>query len=185
MRVLLGELAPRRGSPSENFGRLGELLEGRSVDLAVFPELFATGYALGDRVHRLALGPEDPARAGLGALSRSSRIAIVLGAPLVSPDRPGEVENAALAFDPDGTEGRQAKRYLPAFGPFEEGQFFSPGARSRPLLLAGHSVGLAVCYDAFFPEVFRELALAGAELLVIISASPVTSRRLFEKVLPA
>ena len=46
-------------------------------------------------------------------------------------------------------------------------------------------VGLEICYDAFFPEVSRDLAVAGAELLVVVSAGPITSRSLFEKVLPA
>ncbi|MCI4369654.1 MAG: carbon-nitrogen hydrolase family protein [Thermoplasmata archaeon] len=57
--------------------------------------------------------------------------------------------------------------------------------RSQAVHISGRPVGLLICYDAFFPEVSRELALAGAELLIVISASPVTSRRLFEKVLAA
>jgi predicted amidohydrolase len=77
------------------------------------------------------------------------------------------------------------KRYLPNFGPFEEGLAFSPTDSSQPVELRGHRLGVEICYDVFFPEVARELALGGAELLVNVSASPVTSRRLFEKLLPA
>ncbi|HEY6237984.1 MAG TPA: carbon-nitrogen hydrolase family protein, partial [Thermoplasmata archaeon] len=52
-------------------------------------------------------------------------------------------------------------------------------------LFRDHRVGLEICYDVFFPEITRSLALRGAELLTAISASPVTSRRLFDRILPA
>ncbi len=77
------------------------------------------------------------------------------------------------------------KRYLPTFGPFEEGAHFTPTDESQPVPVAARSVGLEICYDVFFPEVSRTLALAGAELLVVISASPVTSGRMFSRLLPA
>jgi predicted amidohydrolase len=77
------------------------------------------------------------------------------------------------------------KRYLPNFGPFEEGVPFTAGDESHALPLGPHRAGLQVCYDTFFPEVTRALALDGAELIVVVSASPVTSGPLFERLLPA
>ncbi len=44
---------------------------------------------------------------------------------------------------------------------------------------------MVVCYDLFFPELVRSYALSGAEAIVCISASPVTSRDFFEKLIPA
>jgi predicted amidohydrolase len=79
----------------------------------------------------------------------------------------------------------QVKRYLPTFGPFDEGAQFTAAESSEPAPLAAHRVGLQICYDTFFPEVSRTLALGGAELLVVISASPVTSGRMFGRLLPA
>jgi predicted amidohydrolase len=107
-----------------------------------------------------------------------------VGAPFAGP-RPGEVQNVALLAAGGAEVAVQAKRYLPNYGPFEEGVPFSPGSSSRVLPLGGRRLGVGICYDAFFPEIFRGLALDGAELLAIPSAAPVTSRRLFEKVLPA
>ncbi|MFI5415013.1 MAG: carbon-nitrogen hydrolase family protein, partial [Candidatus Lutacidiplasmatales archaeon] len=69
--------------------------------------------------------------------------------------------------------------------PFEEGSVFTPTETSAPAELGEERLGLSICYDAFFPEVSRELALDGATMFVCVSAAPVTSRRLFEKVLPA
>jgi 5-aminopentanamidase len=187
MRLVLGELAPVRGRPEANVTRLEKAVRSTRADLAIFPELFLTGYQVGDRVHGLALPAAggDPATRALSELARASAAAIVVGAPVASADRPGEVENAALLFAPDGSVARQGKRYLPNFGPFEEALAFSPTGTSRPLPVGRHRVGLEICYDVFFPEIARELALGGASLLVNISASPVTSRRLFERLLPA
>ncbi len=185
MRVLLAQLAPVRGRLPENLARLAAVVRSVPADLYVFPELFLAGYAPGDRVHRLAVVPGDATTTELGTLARERGAGIVVGGPLASADRPGELHNAALFAAPDGTLSSQVKRFLPNFGPFEEASFYTPTSESRPVALGPHRVGLEICYDAYFPEVSRELALAAAVLLVVISAAPVTSRSLFEKVLPA
>ncbi|MGA8302870.1 MAG: carbon-nitrogen hydrolase family protein [Thermoplasmata archaeon] len=185
MRLLLAQLAPIPGDVSANVERIRAAVAAAPSDLAIFPELFLSGYRVGDRIHRMALREGDAPTAALRAIARESRATIVVGAPLASAERHGEVHNAAIAVRPDGEIHTQVKRYLPTFGPFEEGAHFTATDESRPVPVAARSVGLEICYDAFFPEVSRALALAGAELLVVISASPVTSGRLFERLLPA
>jgi predicted amidohydrolase len=185
MRLLLGQLAPARGEVDRNLERLEAAVRAARSDLAIFPELFLSGYGLGDRVHALSLRPGDRTIESLRRIARASAVTIVVGAPLALEGRHGEVENVALVVPPDGPVSSQSKRYLPNFGPFEEGLAYTPSDSSRPVEAGGHRIGLEVCYDVFFPEVSRDLALGGAEVLVNISASPVTSRRLFEKLLPA
>lgn len=185
MRLLLAQLAPRPGDVGGNVERIRSAVAAAPSDLAIFPELFLSGYRVGDRVHQLALREGDAPTAALRAIARESRATIVVGTPLVSTERQGEVQNAAIAVRPDGEVHTQVKRYLPTFGPFEEGAHYTPTDESRPVPVAARSVGLEICYDAFFPEVSRALALAGAELLVVISASPVTSGPLFARLLPA
>jgi len=184
-RLLLGQLAPAPGSTESNLDRIAAALRSAPSDLAVFPELFLSGYRVGDRFHHLALTPGDRAWDRLAALAREHSTTLVVGAPVRSEERKGELRNVALLFRPDGTAAAQVKRYLPTFGPFEEGVPFTPSDLSRPVPWGPHSLGLAICYDTFFPEIFRSLALAGADLLVVISASPVTSYALFSKLLPA
>jgi predicted amidohydrolase len=185
MRIVLAQLAPRAGDLPANLERLRSVVTEGPADLVVFPELYLSGYRIGDRVHRLALREGDATLAALRAIARESRATIVVGAPFASPRRPGEVQNTAVAVRPDGEVHVQVKRYLPTFGPFDEGSHFTPAEESEAKPLAAHSVGLQICYDAFFPEVSRALALGGAELLVVISASPVTSARFFARLLPA
>ncbi|MGI0131835.1 MAG: carbon-nitrogen hydrolase family protein [Thermoplasmata archaeon] len=185
MRVLLAQLAPRRGDLGANLERLARIVAGSRVDLAVFPELYLSGYLVGDRIHRLALASGDPMWTQLGALARQTGTAVAVGAPVALASRRGETLNAVLLATPDGEVRVQEKRYLPTYGPFDEGATFTPGDASRPLEVGHASIGFEVCYDAFFPEVSRALALGGADLLVVLSAAPVTSGPLFEKVLPA
>jgi predicted amidohydrolase len=185
MRILLAQLAPAPGDLARNVDRVGSVVRSAPCDLAVFPELFLSGYRVGDRLHRMALHDGDRSLSALSSVARETRTTIVVGAPMASRERAGEVHNAALAVIPDGEYRVQVKRYLPTFGPFEEGVPFTPTDQSSPVRLAGATAGLEVCYDVFFPEVSRELALGGAELLVAISAAPVTSRRLFDRLLPA
>ncbi len=185
MRIALAQLAPVPGEVARNVDRVAEVVRAARADLAVFPELFLSGYRVGDRLHRLALREDDGTTEALRALARETSTTVVLGAPLASTERRGELHNAALAFLPTEEFFVQVKRYLPTFGPFEEGVLFTATDQSRPVVVGSHAVGLEICYDTFFPEVSRQLALSGAELLCVLSASPVTSRRLFERLLPA
>ncbi|MGA7861492.1 MAG: carbon-nitrogen hydrolase family protein [Thermoplasmata archaeon] len=185
MHVLLAQLAPRRGDLEINLGRLAEVVRAHPADLYVFPELYLFGYAPGDRVHRLALVTGDDSIATLKGLASERHAGILVGAPWRSEERPGEVHNAALLADPDGSLQVQVKRFLPNFGPFEEATIYTPTDTSTPLTLGKHRLGVQICYDAYFPEVSRDLALRSAVLLVVLSAAPVTSKSLFEKVLPA
>ena len=185
MRLLLAELAPRPADAPSNARRIGEVLASATCDVAVFPELFLSGYRIGDRFHQVALHPSDSMMTTLSEIARVRRTPFVVGAPMQSSARAGEIHNAAVLFRPDGTVAQQTKRFLPTYGPFEEGSLFTATRESHPVELASQRVGLQICYDAFFPEVSRDLALEGAELLLIISSAPVTSRKLFEKVLPA
>ncbi len=184
-RLLLAQLAPVPGAVAANVDRIVTAVHGAPSDLAIFPELFLSGYRVGDRLHHLAVRPGDATWTRLSELARDQQTTLVVGAPVISQDRSGELQNVALVFRPDGSAGMQIKRYLPTFGPFEEGVPFTPTDESRPVPWGLHSLGLAICYDTFFPEIFRTLALAGAHLLVIISASPVTSHALFARLLPA
>lgn len=185
MRLALAQLAPVPGDVGQNLERVRATTRAAGADLTVFPELFLTGYRIGDRFHQLALHDGDETTEALRALARETKTTVVVGAPLASTERRGEVYNAAIAALASGELFVQVKRYLPTFGPFEEGALFTATDTSRPVSLGPSLVGLEVCYDTFFPEVSRQLALSGAELLVVISAAPVTSRRLFDRLLPA
>jgi predicted amidohydrolase len=170
----------------ENIRCMERCLEAApKADLMAFPELFLSGYNIGDRLHRLALSPERKEMARLKKLAAKNGCWLLVGAPYVNPSRRGETLNAALLIGPRGELHVQGKRYLPTFGPFDEGRLFSPAEDREVFPTPFGKAGLLICYEAFFPEVTRQLALNGADLLLVISASLLTSKALFEKLLPA
>ncbi len=186
MRLALAEVKPRARKVPENLCAMeGIINQAPHADLVAFPELYLTGYALGDTLHRLALSRDGKETATLLEISKRTRKWIVTGAPFQSPVRSGEVWNVALVAGPDGTLLVNGKRHLPNFGPFEEGLHFSAAEDGTVVETPFGRIGTLICYEVFFPEVARKLALKGVDLLLAISASPVTSRTLFEKLLPA
>ncbi|HEX2021629.1 MAG TPA: carbon-nitrogen hydrolase family protein, partial [Candidatus Thermoplasmatota archaeon] len=146
-----------------------------------------SGYALRDGLANAALDPDGPVVRDLARACADTGSALVVGAPVRAAR--GLVRNSLLFLTPDGSAGRYDKVYLPTFSLFEEDHFFQEGDR-LPVFdatLGGEKVrlGLSICYDLFFPEVTKALALAGADVLVCASASPTPSRLHFESVFPA
>lgn len=186
MRIALAEVRSRPGKVRENLCALeGVLAKAGRADLVAFPELHLSGYAIGDSVHSLSLGEGSPEFVILRETVSRRGCWVVVGTPFDNPERRGETLNAALAMGPSGEWSITGKRYLPTFGPFEEGLEFTPAGDRKAVVMPEARLGIEICYEVFFPEISRSLALEGAELILVISASPVTSRPLFEKLLPA
>lgn len=133
--------------------------------LVVFPELFASGYNIGDRVHDLAEPVDGPTAAALAAAAEESGVAILAGYPERAGDR---VYNAAMLIGPDGrTLANARKTHL--FGA-EEKRLFAPGETLTVARMGDTKLGILICYDVEFPEAVRALALQGAELIAVPTA---------------
>lgn len=184
----LVQARPVLGDVKANAARVLDALRRERAELVVFPELFLSGYALRDGWASCALDEDAPVVRDLAAACRDLGKTLVVGTPFKALAR-GVVHNSLLLFTPEGFAGRYDKVYLPTFSLFEEDQFFQEGARLPvfDVTLGGEKVrlGLTVCYDLFFPEVTKTLALKGADVLVCASASPSPSRVHFESVFPA
>ncbi len=189
-QAALVQARPVLGDVKANVARVVDALRRERADLVVFPELFLSGYAVKDGFAELALdvhAPEGPL-AELARACRETGKHLVVGAPTRGTAR-GVVHNSLLLLGPGGLVGRYDKVYLPTFSLFEEDLWFGEG-RSLPVFeatLGGEQVrlGLCICYDLFFPEVTKALALQGADVIVCASASPTPSRPHFEAVFAA
>ena len=146
-------------------------------DLYVFPELFLVGYTSQDLIYRLAMNLHSEPIEKLAKISVEKCCAIVMGFPELSDL--GYVYNSALiAFG--GNVYVYRKRHLPTFSMFDEHRWFKPyRGPIKPVDLGFARIGIAICYDMFFPEIFKTYALMGAQLMVVLSASPDTSVPLF------
>ena len=106
----------------------------------------------------------------LGRLA--AELGVVLVAPVFEEGAPGVLFNAALLYDADGTLlGRYRKNHIPDGPGYHEKYYFTPGDAGYPVWeTAFGRIGVGVCWDSWFPETARLLALGGADLLLFPTA---------------
>jgi len=185
LKVTLVQKEYSLGEKSKSLTLMEREIKSAKSDLVIFPELFLTGYGIKDRLHTEAETLEGPSVKALASLCKKQKKAIIFGMPRADVKVRGNIYNSAVMILPDGSVHCYDKWFLANFGPFEEKEFFTPG-RSLPVIQTPWGrFGLIICFDAFLPEITKAYALAGADCVVCISASPTTSRSFFEKILPA
>ena len=185
MKLHMPQRKSKLGKVDSNLKVILEEVERSDADLVIFPELFLTGYVIKDdtRSHALELDSE-PVKAIVDAAKDHGRT-VIFGMPEKSSRIRGQVHNTSVVAFPDGHVEAYRKIHMVNFGPFEEWQFFSPGKDLTMINVGGFRIGLIICYDLFFPELCRAYALAGADAVIGISASPSVTGPFFEKVMTA
>jgi beta-ureidopropionase len=99
---------------------------------------------------------------------------IVLVVPIYEEAMQGVYYNTTVVIDADGTNlGKYRKTHIPQVGPiFWEKYFFKPGNLGYPVFdTAVGKVGVVICYDRHFPEIYRILGLKGAQMVFNPSAT--------------
>jgi predicted amidohydrolase len=161
MRIGFFQFAPRFGRVDHNLEALAAAVSGVQADLVVAPELALSGYLFTCKreVEQMAEEVPGPATDRLTRASAEANCHVVVGLAERSGDR---LYNSAVLIGPRGVLGVYRKVHL--F--YEEKLYFSPGDRGFPLFdIRGVKVGLLVCFDHFFPEAARTLALQGAQII--------------------
>ena len=167
IRVSCIQFEPVFGAVAQNVARACDLIRAAATDgsaLVVLPELANTGYVFETAEEALALGEPVPDGASSRAwvsLARELGIHIVAGIT----ERDGDtLFNSALVTGPQGYVGTYRKAHLWD----RENLVFAKGNLGFPVFdTALGRVGVAICYDGWFPETFRQLALAGAEIVCV------------------
>lgn len=97
---------------------------------------------------------------------------IVLVISLFEKRAPGIYHNTAVVFDKDGTEaGRYRKMHIPDDPAYYEKFYFTEGDMGfKPIQTSVGKLGVLVCWDQWYPEAARLMALAGAEILIYPTA---------------
>lgn len=164
VRTTIVQGDPVLGNVAANFDDARTIVERareRGSDLVVFPELFLTGYHIGEDAEALAREASD----ALDDLRTSTDgITVVVGTPTVEGSA---IYNSAVVLDDGAVAGTYRKTHL--FG--VEHDVFASGQRLHTVETTVGTLGVEICYDVEFPEVARRLALEGAEFLVTISAN--------------
>lgn len=182
-KLALCQIAPKREDKAANLAKIEQLAtkaKEAGADLAVFPEMALTGYILSDQVYGLAEQIPGPSVAKVEEIARKTGIHIAFGMPEASEKAQATVFNTAVLVGPKGLVGKYRKMYLPTHSVFEEKRYFRAGYEPAAFQTELGGIGLTICYDVFFPEVFRLPRLKGAQLIICISASPAVRRSYFE-----
>src|SRR5215218_1154783 len=147
--------------------------------LVLTPELSICGYAAEDLFLRPAFvaACDDAVKTVARELAGLKGLHVVVGHPMGGDIRSKSVQvqrrfNAASVLSEGRVLETYAKRELPNYQVFDERRYFTPGQGICVFQVAGVSVGLLICEDAWFDEPGLLAKEAGAELLAVINASP-------------
>jgi NAD+ synthase (glutamine-hydrolysing) len=171
VRLALGQINTTVGDLDGNRERILQAIaeaQSAEADLVLLPELAVTSYPPEDLL--LRPGFIRAAEESLQEIARETRgIVALVGFPHFDRD----LYNACAVCAEGDVKAVYRKRFLPNYGVFDEDRYFAPARECLLLEFGGTLVGPTICEDMWQPgPPATELALAGAQLLTNISASP-------------
>jgi len=154
---------PQLGEKEKNISLLEELIfKGKDAQLLVIPELANSGYNFESKKQAFSLAENTANSVFLDFLidqAKKYNLFIVAG---LNEEDGGKLYNTSLLVDPNGLIGKYRKIHL--F--WNEFDFFERGNLGLPVFDIGITrIGMLICFDWIFPEVWRILALKGAEII--------------------
>ncbi|WP_298044939.1 carbon-nitrogen hydrolase family protein [uncultured Citricoccus sp.] len=164
MRIALAQILST-ADPQQNLMQVqakAAAAAAEGAQLVVFPE--ATMCRFGVRLDTIAEMTDGPWATAVKQIARAHNITIIAG--MFTPAADGRVNNTLLATGPSGDATYDKIHLYDAFDYFESYKV-NPGIEPTVVHINGVAVGLATCYDIRFPTLFQELALRGAELIVV------------------
>lgn len=170
LRLALAQFDFPVGAVAANAAKVGDLIARAAAGgaaLVAFPELALSGYPPED----LLLRPSFLAACAskMEALAASTHaVAAVVG----HPHSEGEVFNAASLLRDGRIECTAHKQVLPNYGVFDDKRYFRPGHETMISVIDGVTVAVLICEDVWEAEPAARAAAAGAQLLLVINASP-------------
>jgi predicted amidohydrolase len=170
MQIIACQLDIAWEDKAANHDRVRAMLAGASIKpgaLLVLPEMFATGFSM--HVETIAEPPDGPTHQFLAQLACQHHACVMGGVVTRASD--GRGRNDAVVFGPEGSlVTRYAKMHPFTFA--GETRHYQAGERIAQFAWHDFRVAPFVCYDLRFPEVFRQAARSGAELMVVIANWP-------------
>src|SRR4029450_2299908 len=155
----------------EEYARQAAAQEARGI---CFQELFYGPYfcqVQDKQFYSYAESVPGPTVERFGALAAELGLVMVL--PVYEQEQPGVLYNTPAGGDADGTYlGKYRKTHIPQVKGFWEKFYFRPGNLGYPVFdTAVGRIGVYICYDRHFPEGWRALGLAGAQIVFNPSAT--------------
>lgn len=167
IKVASIQMEPRIGQKKDNLARSLQMIEAAAAEgasLIVLPELTNTGYNFASRAEAFEMAETLPDGETTQAwIAIAQRLNIHLVAGIAERDGP-RIFNSAVVIGPTGLLGTYRKLHLWA----NEHLFFEAGDLGLPVFETPLGrIGVVICYDGWFPEVYRLLAMKGADLVCV------------------
>jgi predicted amidohydrolase len=173
LTIALAQIATHLGDVEANLEKHLSLVheaKASGVDLIVFPELSLTGYALQDLAPIVSRRPSADEPIFRPLLELSKDLDIVVG--FVDEDERHRFYIASAYLSSGELKHVHHKVYLPTYGLFDEGRFFAWGDEVRAFDTRFGRVGMLICEDFWHASPPYLLWLDGADILLLMSASP-------------
>jgi NAD+ synthase (glutamine-hydrolysing) len=171
LRIALAQINPTVGDLGGNREKIVDRTSrarDEGADIVVFPELAIPGYPPED----LLLKPSFVA-ANIETLNQVAEATVGITSIVGFVDRDDDTYNAAAVLHGGKVTGVYHKTYLPNYSVFDEERYFRAGERPLIFSIGETKVGVNICEDVWYPAgPTKTQALAGAHLVVNISASP-------------
>ncbi|MEO8061537.1 MAG: NAD+ synthase [Pseudomonadota bacterium] len=177
LRIALGQLNLLVGDIAGNANRIVAAAERACSelhsDLLVLPELTLSGYPPEDLLfHR---GFRVQVEKGLETVrGAKASCGVVLGFPEYSGT---QIFNSAALIEGGEVRATHRKSALPNYKVFDEKRYFKPGGQPTVVDFRGFRIGILVCEDIWEPEPAQLARSAGAEMFVVLNASPFEQRK--------
>ena len=142
--------------------------EEMGADVVMVPELAVSGYPPEDLLFHS--GMRSQVARSIGRLKAEVRgITLIAGYPEYDGDH---IYNSALVLRDGAVLANHRKACLPNYRVFDEKRYFTPGTKPTVVELNGIKAGILVCEDVWAPEPAGQARGAGAQVLLVINASP-------------
>ncbi|MEJ7628977.1 MAG: nitrilase-related carbon-nitrogen hydrolase [Nocardioidaceae bacterium] len=172
MRISLAQVGSRLGDIEANLERAEHAIDaalGDAADLVVLPELFLSGYSVGEVDADLSMRPDD---SRIEKLARQAGSAGLVVGFVESGMRGPHTYNSMAYYEGERLVHVHRKLYLPAYAPFEERNHFTPGPTLRSFPVRPDTrMAVLLCNDAWQPQLAFLATQDGAQVLLVPAAS--------------
>ncbi|MFX1340870.1 MAG: NAD+ synthase [Promethearchaeota archaeon] len=179
LKLVIGQINPIVGDVDYNRNKIINIIESnQNADIIAFPEMSLVGYPLMDHIYDDLIKEKN-----MNSIEKikelNSSSTIILGTFTEPQELKGKIQhfyNSAIVIEGKMIKYIENKRLLPNYDIFDERRYFSFDTKFTPIEIKGIKVGLLICEDiwdnSYDIKVAENLVNNGAELLIIINASP-------------
>ncbi|GJL84488.1 MAG: NAD+ synthase [Micavibrio sp.] len=177
LKITLAQINPIVGNLSYNMDKIRATWKDvpQDTDLIIFPEMIICGYPPEDLVLKpFFMDSVEQAIKALVDESKNHNAALLLSTPWRID---GKTYNAIHLVHKGKILATRTKRHLPNYGVFDEQRLFTPGPLPEPMEFKDIQLGVMVCEDMWHSDSAGYLKQKGAEILIVINASPFDSKK--------